>query len=159
MDPSSSETRRAKTNSRIHRNAWEHFHAYEGNVPENQRCAVFFSDRVRVVRQPDNAAASLIVENVNGFVAASIEPSELAAQIVKIDKWLGGTPVAHPPVVSDARTGGEYRSFDRGSSRLIGRSHARPIHLMTEGRVEPDLVKCRRRFGTRPKLPLLQPAM
>jgi len=36
------------------------------------------------VRGPDNAATSLIVENVNGFVAASIDPSELAAQIVKV---------------------------------------------------------------------------
>jgi glycosyltransferase involved in cell wall biosynthesis len=37
-----------------------------------------------VVRGPDNAATSLIVEDVNGFVAASIDPSELAAQIVKV---------------------------------------------------------------------------
>jgi len=39
-----------------------------------------------VVRGPDNAATSLIVENVNGFVAASIDPSELAAQIVKVHR-------------------------------------------------------------------------
>ena len=37
-----------------------------------------------VVRGSDNAATSLIVENVNGFVAPSIEASALAEQIVKL---------------------------------------------------------------------------
>ena len=37
-----------------------------------------------VVPGPDNAATGLIVENVNGFVAPSIEPSALAQQIVKL---------------------------------------------------------------------------
>ena len=37
-----------------------------------------------VVRGPDNAATSLIVENVNGFVAPGIAASALAEQIVKL---------------------------------------------------------------------------
>jgi glycosyltransferase involved in cell wall biosynthesis len=37
-----------------------------------------------VVRGPDNAATDLIVENTNGFVAPSVEPSVLAEQMVKL---------------------------------------------------------------------------
>jgi glycosyltransferase involved in cell wall biosynthesis len=37
-----------------------------------------------VVQGPDNAATSLIVENVNGFIAPSIEASALAEQIIKL---------------------------------------------------------------------------
>jgi len=39
-----------------------------------------------VVHGPDNAATSLIVENVNGFVSPSAEPSMLADQILKIHR-------------------------------------------------------------------------
>jgi glycosyltransferase involved in cell wall biosynthesis len=42
-----------------------------------------------VVRAPNNAAVGLIVEGVNGFVAANLNPAELAAQIVKVHR--GGT--------------------------------------------------------------------
>lgn len=38
------------------------------------------------VQGPDNAATSLIVENVNGFVSSSAEPSMLAEQILKIHR-------------------------------------------------------------------------
>ena len=37
-----------------------------------------------VVRGSDNAATDLIVENVNGFVAPSVEPSVLAEHMVKL---------------------------------------------------------------------------
>jgi len=37
-----------------------------------------------VVRGPDNAATSFVVENVNGFIAPSLEASALAEQIVKL---------------------------------------------------------------------------
>ncbi len=37
-----------------------------------------------VVRGPDNAATDLIVENVNGFVAPSVEPSVLAEHMLKL---------------------------------------------------------------------------
>jgi len=37
-----------------------------------------------VVRAPRNAATSLIVENVNGFIAPSIDASELASRIIKV---------------------------------------------------------------------------
>ena len=39
-----------------------------------------------VVRGPNNAATGLIAENVNGFIAASIDAAELAAQIVKVHR-------------------------------------------------------------------------
>ena len=53
-----------------------------------------------VVQGPDNAATSLIVENVNGFVSPSAGPSMLAAQILKIHR-------AGPELVS--RTFGWFR--------------------------------------------------
>ncbi|MGO9454393.1 MAG: hypothetical protein ACLQDV_25590 [Candidatus Binataceae bacterium] len=71
-------------------NTSTHAASYEGNLPENQRCAVFFPDRVRMVRRRGNAATSLIVEGVNGFVAASLDPPELAAQIVKVHRGGAG---------------------------------------------------------------------
>jgi glycosyltransferase involved in cell wall biosynthesis len=39
-----------------------------------------------VVQGPNNAATSLIVENVNGFVSSSAQPVALAEQIVKIHR-------------------------------------------------------------------------
>jgi glycosyltransferase involved in cell wall biosynthesis len=39
-----------------------------------------------VVRDPDNAAVELIDEGVNGFVASSAEPEELAGAIVRVHK-------------------------------------------------------------------------
>jgi glycosyltransferase involved in cell wall biosynthesis len=53
-----------------------------------------------VVQGPDNAATSLIVENVNGFVSSSADPSMLADQILKIHR-------AGPELVS--RTYGWFR--------------------------------------------------
>ncbi len=58
-----------------------------------------------VVRGADNAATSLIVENVNGFVSSSAEPSMLADQIVKIHR-------AGPDLVS--RTYGWFREQAEG---------------------------------------------
>ncbi len=58
-----------------------------------------------VVQGPDNAATSLIVENVNGFVSSSGEPSMLADQILKIHR-------AGPELVS--RTYGWFRQQAEG---------------------------------------------
>jgi len=58
-----------------------------------------------VVRGADNAATSLIVENVNGFVSSSAEPSMLADQILKIHR-------AGPDLVS--RTYGWFREQAEG---------------------------------------------
>jgi len=37
-----------------------------------------------VVRDPDNAATELIEEGVNGFIAASAEPADLARAILRV---------------------------------------------------------------------------
>ena len=58
-----------------------------------------------VVQGPDNAATGLIVENVNGFISSSAEPSMLADQILKTHR-------AGPELVS--RTYGWFRQQAEG---------------------------------------------
>ncbi len=79
-----------------------------------------------VVADPDNAAVELIEEGVNGFVAASVAPDDLAAAIVRVARRRRGAAAAHAGVV---------RSATRSGCRSTTRSRRRRADLRAAVRV------------------------
>ena len=77
-----------------------------------------------VVRGPDNAATDLIVENVNGFIAPSVEPAVLAEHMLKL--YAAGPELrarAYQWYREHARAT-EHRCFDRADGRGIPKHRA-----------------------------------
>jgi glycosyltransferase involved in cell wall biosynthesis len=72
-----------------------------------------------VVAGPDNAATELIEDGVNGFVAASAAPGELASAILRV--WAAGTPLRESTADWFARNG-DRLSLER-SLRLVLESY------------------------------------
>jgi glycosyltransferase involved in cell wall biosynthesis len=71
---------------------------------------------VVVVAGPDNAAVELVEEGVNGAVAASAEPRELAAAIVRVHS--AGEPLRES-AAAWFRTNADRLSFDRSFGRVL----------------------------------------
>ena len=83
-----------------------------------------------VVRGPDNAATDLIVENVNGFVAPSVEPATLAEYMVKL--YLTGPELRARTHqwYRRARRAIEPRCLDRTDRRGVSK-HRESIETLT----------------------------
>jgi glycosyltransferase involved in cell wall biosynthesis len=71
---------------------------------------------VVVVAGPDNAAVELVEEGVNGAVAASAEPRELAAAIVRVHS--AGAPLRES-AAAWFRANADRLSFDRSFERVL----------------------------------------
>jgi glycosyltransferase involved in cell wall biosynthesis len=71
---------------------------------------------VVVVTGPDNAAVELVEEGVNGAVAASAEPRELAAAIVRVHS--AGAPLRES-AAAWFRANADRLSFDRSFERVL----------------------------------------
>lgn len=71
---------------------------------------------VVVVAGPDNAAVELVEEGVNGAIAAAVDPSELAAAIIRIHR--GGTALRESSAAWFRRNA-DRLSFDRSLAQVL----------------------------------------